>query len=76
MYINIHCFCNVLRIMDFNTGTLCLGYQTAVIPVVVIPITGGGGGGIHKHRGGGGGGYYPPSGGGYYPPSGGCNTCG
>lgn len=44
---------------------LCLGHQVAVIPVVVVPITGSG------HRGGGGGGGHYPSGGG-----GGCSTCG
>lgn len=60
----------LLNLIAHNKGMLCLGRQIAVIPVVVVPITGGGKGG-GGHRGGGGGGYYPSGGGG-----GGCSTCG
>jgi len=39
---------------------LCLGHRVAVIPVVVVPVTGGHRGGHRRGYGGGGG----------------CNTCG
>jgi len=48
-------------IIAHNRGMLCLGRQVAVIPVVVVPITGG------RHHGGGRGRGYG---------GGGCSRCG
>lgn len=56
-----------LHCITHKKGMLCLGHRIAVIPVVVVPITGGGG----HYRRGGQGNYYPSGGGG-----GGCSTCG